>query len=97
MSDAERATQLPQGVKAYRSLGPFGPDDLPTGLQRTHRLAENVWALLRLQAGCAVFVWEDGSGEREELTAPAELVVPPQVPHHLEVEGDFRIALTFHR
>ena len=67
------------------------------GLLRTHRLAEGVWGQLRLEAGRAVFVWEDGSGEREDLAAPAELVVPPLVPHYLEVEGDFSIALTFHR
>lgn len=92
---------LPDGVEAYRSLGPFGPADLPSGLLRTHRLAEGVWALLRLEAGRIVFVWEDvdseRGGQREELAAPAELVVPPQVPHHLKVEGEFRLALTFHR
>ncbi|KPL67805.1 hypothetical protein SZ64_06560 [Erythrobacter sp. SG61-1L] len=92
-----RPKALPDGTAPYRSLGPFGPSDLPSGLLRRHRLAEGVWGLLRLQAGRVVFVWEDGSEEREELTAPAELVVPPQVPHHLEVEGDFSIALTFHR
>ncbi len=94
---AGRAKVLPDGTAPYRSLGPFGPADLPAGLLRTHRLAEGVWGQLRLEAGRAVFVWEDGSGEREDLAAPAELVVPPQVPHHLEVEGDFSIALTFHR
>lgn len=93
---SERPSRLPEGVEAYRTIGPFDASGLPAGLRRTHDLKEGTWGRLALEQGALAFVWEDAEGGRTELVAPAELVVPPQVPHH--VEGDeFRLTITFHR
>lgn len=88
---------IPAQVQAYRSIGPFGPDDLPKGLLANHRLAEGVWGQVRLEEGRIDFVWDDGQGGRQTLTAPAEISVPPKVPHHLELSGAFRLSITFLR
>lgn len=92
----ERASRLPDGAQAYRTIGPFDAATLPAGLRRTHDLKAGTWGKVTLEAGNLVFVWEDEAGGREDLRAPAEIVVPPQVPHH--VEGDeFRLTITFLR
>jgi tellurite resistance-related uncharacterized protein len=92
-----RPASLPESAGPYRTIGPFGRETLPAGLLRTHDLAEGVWGLVELHSGRIVFVWEDGSGDRIELEAPARIIVPPQIPHHLEADGDFRLTITFHR
>jgi tellurite resistance-related uncharacterized protein len=92
----ERPDRLPEGVEAYRTIGPFDAMTLPPGLRRTHDLKEGTWGTVALEQGSLGFVWEDETGGRDELAAPAEIVVPPQVPHH--VEGDaFRLSITFYR
>ena len=92
----ERPNRLPEGLQAYRSIGPFDAATLPAGLRRTHDLKEGAWGKVSLEQGSIGFVWEDEAGGREDLAAPAEIVVPPQVPHH--VEGDaFRLTITFYR
>jgi len=92
-----RARDLPPGVAPYRTIGPFDEATLPKGLLASHSLAEGVWGLLRLERGRIDFVWEDAAGGVAELVAPAEIVVPPTVLHHLEKRGDFRLAITFHK
>jgi tellurite resistance-related uncharacterized protein len=94
---ATRPRALPAGAEAYRTIGPFGRADLPAGLLRSHSLAAGVWGLLELEQGSIAFVWEDGSGDRFDLAAPAEMVIPPEVLHHLETSGDFRLTVTFLR
>ena len=88
---------LPPGSAPYRTIGPFDAAGLPQGLRSEHRLKQGAWAMLRLAAGSLRFVWDDAEGGREELTAPATLVVPPQVPHHVEGEGPFELTIAFHQ
>lgn len=92
-----RSRSLPAGVFPYRTIGPFDAESLPAGLRQTHDLAEGVWGLVSLEEGRIGFVWEDGSGEQQDLVAPAEIVVPPKVPHHVSADGPFRLTITFHR
>jgi tellurite resistance-related uncharacterized protein len=92
----KRPARLPEGVEAYRTIGPFDAATLPTGLRRTHDLKEGTWGKVSVEQGTIGFVWEDEPGGRDDLRAPAEVVVPPQVPHH--VEGDaFQLSITFYR
>lgn len=92
-----RPSTLPEQVHAYRAIGPFDGSTLPAGLRRTHDLAEDVWGVVSLEEGNIAFVWEDAGGERVELVAPAELVVPPRIPHHVEAGRNFRLSITFYR
>lgn len=93
---SERPSALPAGVEAYRTIGPFDAASLPAGLRRTHDLKEGTWGKISLEQGSLGFVWEDATGGRDDLAAPAELVVPPQVPHHV-LGDDFRLSITFYR
>lgn len=91
----ERPTRLPEGAEPYRTIGPFDAATFPAGLRRTHDLKQGTWGRVALEAGSLVFVWEDEAGGRLELVAPAEIVVPPQAPHHVEGD-DFRLTITFY-
>ena len=53
--------------------------------------------MLRLSAGTLDFVWDDGSGRRVTLAAPAEIAIAPQVPHHVEGDGPFELTIAFYR
>lgn len=92
-----RPDRLPGDVEPYRTIGPYDAASLPSGLRKTHRLAEGVWGLLELESGSIAFIWEGELGGAAELTAPARLVVPPQVPHRVSAEGPFSLTITFHR
>jgi tellurite resistance-related uncharacterized protein len=92
----ERPNQLPEGVEPYRTIGPFDAATLPAGLRRTHDLKEGTWGRVALEQGSLGFVWEDETGGREDLTAPAEIIVSPQAPHHVEGD-DFHLTITFYR
>jgi tellurite resistance-related uncharacterized protein len=88
---------LPPGSEPYRTIGPFGAQSLPQGLRKQHRLKQGAWALLVLSAGALRFVWDDDTGGAEELAAPARLVVPSEVLHHVEGDGPFELTITFYR
>ena len=92
----DRPARLPESVEPYRTIGPFDAATLPVGLRRTHDLKVGTWGLVELVEGTLSFVWEDAQGGRDELAAPARIVVPPQVPHHVEGD-DFRLSITFLR
>jgi len=88
---------LPPDCAAYRTIGPFDAASLPQGLRSEHSLKPGVWGVLSLVEGAIGFVWADGEGGREELTAPVDLVVPPQVLHHVEANQPFVLSIAFHR
>jgi tellurite resistance-related uncharacterized protein len=88
---------LPPGSVAYRTIGPFDALSLPQGLRNQHQLKEGAWGLLVLSAGSLRFVWDDGAGGAEHMSAPASLVVPPQVLHHVEGDQPFELTITFYR
>lgn len=88
---------LPDGLEAYRSIGPFDAESLPKGLRAEHNLKPGTWALVELTEGSLRFVWDDEEGAAEGLVAPASLVVPPEVLHHVEGDGPFAMEIAFFR
>lgn len=96
-SPSSRPAAIPAEAKPYRRIGPFGRDDLPKGLIANHRLAAGVWGLVEVEEGQIDFVWDDAQGGCQSVHAPGAITVPPQVPHHLELTGEFRLSITFLR
>jgi tellurite resistance-related uncharacterized protein len=88
---------LPPDCAPYRAIGPFDAASLPQGLRSEHRLKPGTWGVLSLVEGTIGFAWDDGEGGREDLSARADLVVPPQVLHHLETNGAFVLSIAFYR
>lgn len=89
------AELVPEGFVVVREIGPFDAITLPRGLLSQHRLKAGRWGWLRLREGRVRLVWEDGSGDGVDLVAPASAMIPPEVPHHLELRGDVRLDLAF--
>jgi tellurite resistance-related uncharacterized protein len=92
-----RPAVLPPGASCYRRIGPFDEETLPKGLLAEHRLKEDVWGLLHITSGAVTFVWDDERGGETRLIAPAQMVIPPAVPHHLVLDGPVSIEIEFHR
>ena len=95
MADREQA-HLPRGIELVRSTPELDVESMPPGLRRAHRLASGVWGVLRVLNGTVTFVFED-SGAATDIGPGAEKVIPPDVPHHIEVSDDVRFVLAFHR
>jgi tellurite resistance-related uncharacterized protein len=89
--------ELPPSSVAYRTIGPFGARTLPTGLRAEHRLKEGTWGVIELSEGSLRFVWDDEAGGADEVVAPARIVIPPRVPHHVEGDGPFSLTIAFNR
>lgn len=89
--------RLPHGTSCYRRLGPFNEESIPRGLLAEHRLKIDVWAVLAVEAGAIMFVWEDKEREPCKLVAGDEFVVPPCEQHHLELVGPVLLSIAFHR
>lgn len=56
-----------------------------------------MWGLLEVVAGSVAFVWEDRADGPVLLAAGDSVVIPPQVPHHVEPGPDARFHVSFHR
>lgn len=94
---SNRASDLPVGAICYWRSGLLDQHNLPAGLMREHRLKEGTWGVLNLRSGAIEFAWDDERGGKVELSAPARMVVPPAVPHHVDVRGPFTLEIEFHR
>ena len=90
--------QLPDGLTLQRTAE-FDTATVPAGLLRAHRLAEHVWAVVRVARGALRFVWEAESGPETavELVAGESIVVPPQAPHRVELGQETEFAVEFYR
>ena len=86
---------VPLAGAPYRTIGPFDADTLPAGLRTEHCLKAGTWGVVRLAEGSLSFVWDDGTGRTDPIRAPAEVTVPPRVPHHVEGAGPFNLTIAF--
>lgn len=94
---SSQANDLPVGAICYWRSGLFDQHSLPAGLTREHRLKEGTWGVLTLLTGAIRFNWGDSEGGAVELSAPAKMVIPPTVPHHVNVRGPFTLEIEFFR
>jgi tellurite resistance-related uncharacterized protein len=92
-----RAKELPVDSIRYWQSGQFDQRSLPAGLTREHRLKEGTWGLLTLMSGTIDFSWDDSQGGTVLLSAPARMVIPPTVPHHVAGSGPFTLEIEFYR
>ncbi len=86
---------IPEGFALVRRIGPFTADTLPRGLLGEHRLKVDRWGQVSVLSGRVRLVWEQADRPAWDLEAPAEVMIPPEVPHHLELLGDVELAIAF--
>lgn len=98
MSEFKQITprgSLPEAAVIYRSIGPFDAQTVPKGLLGKHNLKPGAWVRLCVVAGSVRFVWDDPQGGSELVTAGIELIVPPCIPHHLELCDSLKFTIHF--
>ncbi len=92
--------ELPSGLALDRTTDEFTADSTPKGLLRAHRVATGVWGLLRVKQGTVTFVLEATeakSAEAIRVRAGEDVVIPPQVVHHVEPDSDAVFCVEFHK
>jgi len=89
--------ELPAGAELVRTTAMFDQDSVPPGLLRAHRIATGVWGRLVVHTGSLLFRFEEETGAPIGVQSGEHLVIPPDVPHHVEVDGPVSFAVEFHR
>ncbi|MEY2475348.1 MAG: hypothetical protein QOG87_663 [Actinomycetota bacterium] len=87
--------ELPEGLAAVRTAGPFDAATLPAGLRRDHRVAERTWGLLRVLDGSARFTMATDPAVDRRLGAGDTQPIPPGVAHAVHVDGLVELAVDF--
>ncbi len=88
--------RIPDGLTLARTTPAFDAEAMPEGLLRAHRVAPDVWGLLRVLDGEVTFVLE-ATEERRVVRAGDEQVIPPDVEHHVEPGPGARFEVAFYR
>ncbi len=88
--------RLPPGLVATSGSLIFTEDTIPEALRESHALAPGRWGILHIFEGKVGFVNLE-SGEETDVSAPEHIIIPPEVPHKLELEGAVRCHIDFFR
>ncbi|MEO1064467.1 MAG: DUF1971 domain-containing protein [Actinomycetota bacterium] len=89
--------ELPSGLRLVRTTPELDESSVPSGLLRSHRVADGVWGRLVVRSGALRFVFEDDDGREVRVAAGDHVVIPPGRPHHLVVDGTVTFVVEFHR
>ncbi len=87
--------EIPEGLEIVRTAGPFDADTLPRGLRADHRVADGMWARVRVLDGAVGFSMDTVPPISRRLEADDEQPIPPGVSHHLVVDGPMTVVVEF--
>ncbi|OZI43092.1 DUF1971 domain-containing protein [Bordetella genomosp. 4] len=88
---------LPAGIKPYSVSPVFTPDNLPEALKTAHTVKAGTWGLLKVQSGALRYVRDSVPHAEVVLTAGQQVVIEPQVQHHVAFESPGSFQITFCR
>ena len=80
----------------YGSSPVFDENTLPDALRNEHRTKRGTWGLLRVLEGEVKLIFEDAPGPLR-VTVDHPAMIPPEAPHHVEIDGPMRMLIEFHR
>ena len=89
--------QLPSGLDLARTTAVFSNDTVPAGLLAAHKVATGVWGRLVVRSGSVGFRFEDRPEELLLASAGESIVIPPERPHHVEIDGPTEFVVEFYR
>ena len=97
--DSYRVTteEVPAGFEFVRTTPTFDNVSVPAGLLGTHHVARGAWGRLLVHSGELAFVFEDFPDTPISVGAGRYVVIPPERPHHLELDGPATFAVEFYR
>ena len=88
-------TELPDGLHVSRTAGPWNAETVPAALRRDHLVAARTWGRLRVLEGSVTIVLAVDPPLTRTLHAGDDQPLPPEVPHHLVLEGPVQLAVDF--
>ena len=83
-------------VKLYGSSPIFTETTPPDALRNEHRTKAGTWGLLRVLEG-EVRLHFTGAPNPLRVTVNNPAMIPPDAPHHVEVDGPMRMQVEFYR
>ena len=90
----------PSDLELVRTTPEFTETTVPAGLLAEHRVAAGVWGRLVVRTGELRFVFDDdadGANPGELVGAGGQVVIPPELPHHVVIVGPVVFVVEFHR
>ena len=90
-SENERPELIPSG-----SSPEFTEQTIPDALLSEHQLGDGHWAELNVIEGSIRFV-DLTSGDAASHSAPSVVLIRPNSPHHVSLEGPVRLRIDFFR
>lgn len=88
---------MPAELVAYKLSPVFTHDRLPAAFRGTHSTKAGTWALVRMHSGMLVFTLDLDPPRTVLLRAGEQLVVAPEVPHHVTFVEPGAFQIEFHR
>lgn len=89
--------EWPEGVEPYRATKVFDEHDVPAGLLADHRTRAGVWGRLEVVEGTLALVFAEPLDERVRVSAGEWAAIPPELTHHVELDGAVRFCVEFCR
>ncbi len=83
----------PDGLVVIRTTATWDEGTTPEALRGTHQVAAGRWGRLRVLAGALRFVVETEPPLTATVTAGRDQAIPPEVDHHVVVEGPVRFCI----
>lgn len=91
------AFERPVGAQRYREGPEWNAATVPAGLLKRHELKAGVWGELTVVSGRVRMRYHAPIDRVVELGVGDIGIVPPEVPHELEILGDAVVRLDFYR
>ena len=85
--------EAPENMVVVRSGPVWDESDMPSGLQRSHRIASGIWGRLNVQEGQVRFRAQTSPGIDITLRAPTSHYIPPELAHDIEPIGSARFSI----
>ena len=90
-------TEVRAGFELVRTTPTFDNVSVPAALLGTHQVAPGAWGRLVVRSGELVFVFDDSVDMPIRVGAGGHVAIPPERPHHLELDGPTTFAVEFYR
>jgi tellurite resistance-related uncharacterized protein len=97
--ECERCVQRiwPDDVEPYHATAIFDANTVPAGLLGDHQTKAGVWGRLEVLSGALALVFVEPLDERVRVAAGEWAAIPPELRHHVELEGDVQFRVQFCR
>jgi len=88
--------EIPTNVQATGKVRSFTDATVPDAILSRHTTGPGRWARLSIESGSLSFIDLSCDATKVELAAGEQHIIPPEVPHRLELHGKVEFTLRFY-